>query len=228
MTPEEKKMIGDLFERIRANQEPEAQKDREATAFIGEAARKDPGAVYTLVQMALVQEHALKLADERIRELEAKARPAAETPAPKRSFMDGLLPNSPWARKTSVPSAGAGTPMVKPGLFGGGAPQPATAPAGGSFLRSAFSTAAGIAGGMLLFEAVRGLMAGSGGAFAASAQAAAPVEPALPPAPEMAPRESADDYATRNGPDDDQSFDHNDGTDFASDDGGDYGGSMDA
>lgn len=181
MTQDEKKMIGDLFARIAANQEPAAQKDRAAEAFIRDAMQRDPGAGYTLVQMALVQEHALKLADERIRELEATLGPVNSAPAPapaKASFLDGLLPNSPWARKPANPAQ----PMVRPGAFGGAAPQ-AAAPQGGSFLRSAFATAAGVAGGLMLFEAVRGLMAGSGGgAFQQTAQAAeapsAPVDTA--------------------------------------------------
>ncbi len=193
MTPDEKKMIGELFERIAKNQEPAAQKDREAEAFIRDAVQRDAGAAYTLTQMALVQEHALKLADERIRELEAKLGPAAETPAApaKSSFLDGLLPNSPWARKSSVPAMGAGgQPMVRPGMFGQNAGAQAAAPQGGSFLRSAFATAAGVAGGLMLFEAVRGLMASEpGGAFQQSAQAASP--PAETPSAEAAPHDMA-------------------------------------
>jgi hypothetical protein len=196
MTPDEKKMIGALFERIAKNQEPAAQKDREAEAFIREAVGRDAGAAYTLTQMALVQEHALKLADERIRELEAKLGPAANAPAapPKSSFLDGLLPNSPWARKSSVPATGAGAggqPMVRPGMFGQNAGAQAAAPQGGSFLRSAFATAAGVAGGLMLFEAVRGLMAGEpGSAFQQSAQAASPAAE-IPATSEMAPRDMA-------------------------------------
>jgi hypothetical protein len=194
MTPDEKKMIGELFERIAKNQEPAAQKDREAEAFIRDAVQRDAGAAYTLTQMALVQEHALKLADERIRELEAKLGPAANAPAApaKSSFLDGLLPNSPWARKGSVPATGAGAqPMVRPGMFGQNAGAQAAAPQGGSFLRSAFATAAGVAGGLMLFEAVRGLMASEpGGAFQQSAQAASPAAETPAPA-EMAPNEMA-------------------------------------
>lgn len=193
MTPDEKKMIGDLFARIAANQEPAAQKDREAEAFIRDAIQRDPGAGYTLTQMALVQEHALKLADERIRELEATLGPVNSAPAPapaKASFLDGLLPNSPWARKPAAQAANA-QPMVRPGAFGG-APNQAAAPQGGSFLRSAFATAAGVAGGLMLFEAVRGLMAGAGGgAFQQTAQAASPAAEALPAAVEPAPVETA-------------------------------------
>ena len=189
MTPDEKKMIGELFERIAKNQEPAAQKDREAEAFIRDAVARDAGAAYTLTQMALVQEHALKLADERIRELEAKLGPVGGAPAapPKSSFLDGLLPNSPWARKSSVPAAGAGAqPMVRPGMFGQNAGAQAAAPQGGSFLRSAFATAAGVAGGLMLFEAVRGLMASEpGSAFQQSAQAASPAAE-IPPQAELA------------------------------------------
>jgi uncharacterized protein len=194
MTPDEKKMIGELFERIAKNQEPAAQKDREAEAFIRDAVARDAGAAYTLTQMALVQEHALKLADERIRELEAKLGPAANAPAApaKSSFLDGLLPNSPWARKSSVPTAGAGgQPMVRPGMFGQNAGTQAAAPQGGSFLRSAFATAAGVAGGLMLFEAVRGLMASEpGSAFQQSAQAASPAAAESPPS-EAAPHDMA-------------------------------------
>ncbi|MCA3260507.1 MAG: DUF2076 domain-containing protein [Telmatospirillum sp.] len=198
MTPDEKKMIGELFERIAKNQEPAAQKDREAEAFIRDAVARDAGAAYTLTQMALVQEHALKLADERIRELEGKLGPAANAPAApaKASFLDGLLPNSPWARKSSVPAMGAGTgaggqPMVRPGMFGQNAGAQAAAPQGGSFLRSAFATAAGVAGGLMLFEAVRGLMASEpGGAFQQSAQAASPAAETPAPA-EMAQHDMA-------------------------------------
>jgi uncharacterized protein len=230
MTPDEKKMIGDLFARIAKNQEPAAQKDRDAEAFIRAAVQRDAGAAYTLTQMALVQEHALKLADERIRELEAKLGPAADAPpAPaKSSFLDGLMPNSPWARKGSVPATGGagGQPMLRPGAFGqnrNAAPQAAaqaTAPQGGSFLRSAFATAAGVAGGLMLFEAVRGLMAGSeGGAFQQSAQAATP-------AAETAPQDvAAAEPAFQNSGVQDQGHQDVASHDAGYDDGGNFGGS---
>jgi len=227
MTPDEKKMIGELFERIAKNQEPAAQKDREAEAFIRDAVQRDAGAAYTLTQMALVQEHALKLADERIRELEAKLGPAANAPAApaKSSFLDGLLPNSPWARKSSVPATGTGgQPMVRPGMFGQNAGAQAAAPAGGSFLRSAFATAAGVAGGLMLFEAVRGLMASEpGGAFQQSAQAASPAAETAAPA-EMAPHDMAQAPAQ---PYEDPGYHDVASNDAGYDDGGSFGGGDD-
>lgn len=199
MTPDEKAMIAGLFDRIATNQEPAATKDREADALIRERIARDPGAAYTLTQMALVQEHALKLADERIRELESGAAKPAPAPAPKKSFLDGLMPKSPWARAAGAPASQA-------------VPQPQ----GGSFLRSAFATAAGVAGGLLLFEAVRGLMAGQGGAFAESAQAASPAALAETPPPDLAPRDSYADAGEAGGYDVAQ----DEGGDF--DSGGDY------
>lgn len=227
MTPDEKKMIGELFERIAKNQEPAAQKDRAAEAFIRDAVQRDAGAAYTLTQMALVQEHALKLADERIRELEAKLGPAANAHAApaKSSFLDGLLPNSPWARKGSVPATSAGAqPMVRPGMFGQNAGAQAAAPQGGSFLRSAFATAAGVAGGLMLFEAVRGLMASEpGGAFQQSAQAASPAAETPAPA-EMAPNEMAQ---APEQPYEDPGYHDVASNDAGYDDGGSFGGGDD-
>ena len=50
---------------------------------------------------------------------------------------------------------------------------------GGSFLRSAMATAAGVAGGALLFEGIRNLMGSNPGPFGQTASAAQPA-PLLP------------------------------------------------
>ncbi|HLM12551.1 MAG TPA: DUF2076 family protein, partial [Reyranella sp.] len=50
---------------------------------------------------------------------------------------------------------------------------------GGSFLRSAMATAAGVAGGALLFEGIRNLMGSNPGPFGQAASAAQPA-PLLP------------------------------------------------
>ncbi len=55
---------------------------------------------------------------------------------------------------------------------------------GGGFLRTAMMTAAGVAGGALLFEGIRGLMGSNPGAFGpalGSSAAAAQPSPLLPP-----------------------------------------------
>jgi len=68
MTPEERKLVTDLFDRLATLED--AQRDREAERAIMDGLRQAPNAVYALVQTARVQDEALKRADARIRELE--------------------------------------------------------------------------------------------------------------------------------------------------------------
>ena len=55
MTPEERQLIADLFDRMRQYGSPE--KDRDAEALINQQVRAIPDATYMLVQSVLVQEH---------------------------------------------------------------------------------------------------------------------------------------------------------------------------
>ena len=69
MTPEERQMLGGLFQRV--NAAAAAQRDREAEAFINDAVRAAPYAPYVLAQTVLVQQQALEAAASRISQLEA-------------------------------------------------------------------------------------------------------------------------------------------------------------
>ena len=68
MTPQERKLIDELFERLASLEG--APRDADAVQSINEGLRRAPNALYPLVQTALVQDEALKRADARIRELE--------------------------------------------------------------------------------------------------------------------------------------------------------------
>ena len=69
MTPQERQLIDDLFNRLtRLENTP---RDSEAMSAIMQGLQKAPNAVYALVQTTLVQDEALKRADSRIQELEA-------------------------------------------------------------------------------------------------------------------------------------------------------------
>ena len=69
MTPQERQLIDDLFDRLaKLESRP---RDPEAMSAIMQGLRTAPNAVYALVQTALVQDEALKRADARIQELEA-------------------------------------------------------------------------------------------------------------------------------------------------------------
>jgi uncharacterized protein len=73
MTPQERQMVDDLFDRL-AKMES-APRDPDATAAMAQGLRAAPNAVYALVQTVLVQDEALKQAHHRIEELEAATAP---------------------------------------------------------------------------------------------------------------------------------------------------------
>ena len=67
MTPQERQMVDDLFDRL-AHLET-APRDAAAERAIADGLARSPNAIYPLVQTVLVQDEALKRADARIREL---------------------------------------------------------------------------------------------------------------------------------------------------------------
>ena len=74
MTPQERQLVDDLFDRL--SRLENASRDPDAAAAIVQGLRKAPNAVYALVQAVLVQDEALKRANSRIQELEAGNAPA--------------------------------------------------------------------------------------------------------------------------------------------------------
>jgi uncharacterized protein len=172
MTPQEREMIEGLFQRLKAAEPP--QKDREAEELIKARVAEQPSAPYQLVQTVLVQEHALNAAQARIEQLERELGTRSAQPAGGgTSFLGGLLGRNRWnthggaepappqqaAPRSSVPiTAPAPAAAAAPGFGGGGF-------GGGSFLGSALTTAAGVAGGALLFEGLHGLLFHNPGPF---------------------------------------------------------------
>lgn len=188
MTQEERDLIVSLFERLKpAAAQP---RDREAESVIAAQVAANPAAPYLLAQMALVYEHALRGAQNRITELEQQVSDGKGAPVQSGSFLGGLLTGTAWARKEpgragSVPSAGQGPvtlprePMVAGGSRWGSGSVPAAgpqyAPAGGpSFLQSAMTTAAGVAGGMVLGNMLVNMLSHNAGSPVAQAAAAHP------------------------------------------------------
>lgn len=172
MTPQERDLVTQLLARVQ--QHAAEAKDPEAEALIRQAMAAQPDAPYFLVQTVLMQDMALQQAQERIRQLEAQAAPAKPAAT---SFLSG-------AGRGSVPSAGAWTqsapaaappPSAAPWTQGG-APFAAAPGTGSSFLQQAATTAAGIAGGALLFEGIRSLFGPHwGGGFLGGA----PMQPSI-------------------------------------------------
>jgi uncharacterized protein len=174
MTPEERNLVIELFDRLATLED--AQRDPEAERLIRDGLRQAPNAPYALVQTVLVQDEALKRADARIRELEG----SADTAPRDTTFLGGMR-ESLFGRREgrgSVPSVRpAETGVSSAWRTGSPAASPAGAPmagpmappmgAGGSFLGTAAAAAAGVIGGSLLLDSIRSMMGHRGGAQAA-------------------------------------------------------------
>jgi uncharacterized protein len=168
MTPEERDLVTQLFDRLAALED--AQRDPEAERLVRDGLRQAPNAPYALVQTVLVQDEALKRADARIRELEG----GAEAPRRDTSFLGSMRDSLLGRQETrgSVPSVRPSEADMSPAWQRTGAPpgpEPAAAPIGpgGSFLGTAAATAAGVVGGALLLNSIRSMMGHAGGAHAA-------------------------------------------------------------
>ena len=162
MTPQERELIAELFDRL-ASLEGKPR-DPEAERAIAEGLGRAPHALYPLVQTVLVQDEALRNADARIRELEGEG----EASQQQGGFLDTMR-DSVWGggrrdeQRGSVPSVRPGyRPMEQqPPQY----QQPPTQPpqpgfGGGSFLGTAAASAAGMIGGALLLNSFRGMMGG--------------------------------------------------------------------
>ena len=193
MTPQERQLVDDLFDRLaRLETSP---REPDADAAIAQGLRRAPNAVYALVQTVLVQDEALKRADARIQELEGAAqqqpsggfldsmREAVLGPGQSRGSVPNVRPgdsaqrgpvwNSGQALGQADARMGADPRNADPrmndprlndpragnpggGLFGGGN----AGGGGGSFLGTAAATAAGVIGGSMLMNSIRGMMGG--------------------------------------------------------------------
>ena len=166
MTPQERELLSNLFDRLR--QCEGNPKEPEAAAFIADAVARQPDAPYFMAQLLLVQDQALSAAQARIRTLEHAAetagKAAQQTAAPR--FLPQTRPRhaeppqGPWgAHRPSVPEAGAARTQGATAYPGPASPQPQPAVGSGvgGFLRGALQTAAGVAGGALLFEGISSL-----------------------------------------------------------------------
>ena len=167
MTPQERKLIEELFVRLASLEG--APRDADAVQCINEGLRRAPNALYPLVQTALVQDEALKRADARIRELEDELGVEPGEPVKQAGFLDNMrdaLLGKPHGSVPSVrPDAAPGRSPWGNAASQGYAPQPAaTAPppgsAGGSFLGTAAASAAGVVGGALQMNSFRGMFGG--------------------------------------------------------------------
>ncbi len=191
MTPEERKLVIELFDRLATLED--AERDAEAEELIRDGLRQAPNAVYALVQTVLLQDEALKRANARLRELER----GGDAPARDTSFLGGVRDRvlGTHPSRGSVPSVrsdggAAATPSgMSPAwrTTGGQLAEPMPMQQqpmqqqpmamGGSFLGTAASAAAGVIGGGLLLDGIRSMMGHHSGARAAFDSSSSPSSP---------------------------------------------------
>ncbi len=137
MDQNDRRAIEVLFDKLSQVEQQRPARDAEAEHFIAGEIARQPGAPYYMAQTIVMQEYAMGAAQARIEELEAELAAARQ-------------------------GEGQGSGLFGR-LFGGqAAPQrrPAPQPQGGGFLAGAAQTAMGVAGGVLLGNAIGSMFAG--------------------------------------------------------------------
>ncbi|MET3925419.1 DUF2076 domain-containing protein [Devosia sp. 2618] len=135
---QDQRAIDSLFDRIEEVAQNSSPRDRDAEAQIQQRLRDYPPAPYYMAQTILVQEEALRQAQERIEQLQASTRPSG-------GFLGGLFGDAAPTQQTRT--RGPWDRQEQPQQRG----------QGGGFLAGAAQTALGVTGGMLLGSAIAGM-----------------------------------------------------------------------
>ncbi|MFR0693400.1 DUF2076 domain-containing protein [Enterobacterales bacterium AE_CKDN230030158-1A_HGKHYDSX7] len=177
MNSEEQSLIDGLFTRLRDAEAQTAPRDAQAEAQINRHLVQQPAAPYYMAQAMLIQEAAIKRLDQRVKELEAQAQQSRPSSG---GFLAGLFgggqsqeprpaqaqrrPDGWGQTRFSQPGGAQANYAGSPAASNPNDWRPAQAPAaaqaapqGGGFLRGALQTAAGVAGGVMVANALTSL-----------------------------------------------------------------------
>lgn len=199
MNHEDRSAIDTLFTNLATVERQMPQRDAEAERVIRDALDRHPAASYYMAQTVIMQQKALEAAQKRIEELEAKpahdAR-APEEPSHRGGFLSGFGGGSvPKVSRSSPFQNASRSPFQHHG--GGG---------GGGFLAGAAQTAMGVAGGVLLGNAIAGMFGGH--AMAGEAPEEAPQdEPAADDTDTGTDADTGSDWGDDSGAYDDGGYD---------------------
>ena len=149
MDRNDQQAIENLFGKLAEVEHQSPPRDAESEAFIRERIARQPGAPYYMAQTVVVQKQALEAAQARIEQLEAQISRAPQSGGGLLGKLFGDT-QQPSRSPGSVPRAGRST---------GIAPQQSQR-GGGGFLAGAAQTAMGVAGGLLLGNAIAGMLGG--------------------------------------------------------------------
>ncbi|XUY25641.1 DUF2076 domain-containing protein [Agrobacterium sp. rho-8.1] len=175
MDRNDQQAIENLFGKLSKVESQVPERDGDAERFIRDRINSQPAAPYYMAQTIVVQEQALEKAQQRIAELEAQNVQSLEPAQPQRGGMFSSMFGSNAAPDRTAVAGSAARPSpwgqrssAQPTQQRGG---------GGGFLAGAAQTAVGVAGGMMLGNAIMGMF----GADEAQAATPAPETPAETP-----------------------------------------------
>lgn len=183
MNEQERQIISDIFTRLEST--AGQARDAEAERFIADKVRAQPYAPYAMAQSLYVQEEAMKSLNQQLEQLKAENEQLRQQGS---QGSGGFLSSIFGGAKGSAAPGGFSRPGGQPGYAPqpqqyqpqqggpwGGAPQQGgpwagqqggyaqpQAAAGGGFLRGALTTAAGVAGGMVVGNALMNAFSGGG------------------------------------------------------------------
>ena len=160
MDQRDRQAIDELFGKLREVESQTRQRDPEAETYIGRQVSQLPAAPYYMAQAIVAQEQALANLHTRVQQLEQQA---AQRPAGGGGFLSGLFGGGQSAPPPRQPAMPPGYMQQQgygqPGMMGGGSPwggggRGFGGGGGGGFLAGAMQTAVGVAGGMLVANAL--------------------------------------------------------------------------
>lgn len=183
MNDQERQIITDIFHRLEGT--AGQARDADAERFIADKVRTQPYAPYAMAQALYVQEEAMKSLNQQLEQLKAENAELKQhassggggifssifgggsRPQQPPSFSRPGQPQGGYAPQQGGPWGGAPQPAPQGGPWGGqqgygqqgGYAQPQAA-GGGGFLRGALTTAAGVAGGMVVGNALMNAFSG--------------------------------------------------------------------
>jgi hypothetical protein len=184
MNDQERQIISDIFRRLEGA--ASQQRDPDAERFIADKMRTQPYAPYAMAQALYVQEEAMKSLNEQLEQLRAENERLQQGAGGSGGFLSSLFGGGARQQQPGVnefgrgAQGGPGQPQAGPwggqpqggqgyqqggyapqqgGPWGGAQQQPQAA-GGGGFLRGALTTAAGVAGGMVVGNALMNAFSG--------------------------------------------------------------------
>lgn len=153
MNTNEMRLISELSDQLKSMNISSSEKDVDADKAIQATIASLPDAIYKLVQVALVQHLALEQLRNQVAQLKTSMQSQAQSPQPSKGFLDDLKEKFLGRSSTNSNIGTTAVPQQSPPSM---MASPQTSHSSG-FLGQAMTVGAGVAGGMLLGNAIESL-----------------------------------------------------------------------